>query len=85
MCTRQAVLQSYRRTALTLGILYLTFEAFPVIFGDVHGFTFQETGLAFLGMGVGMIAALCTQGLWNRYVPNPLSFIVAPPPDPPPL
>ncbi|TFY56809.1 hypothetical protein EVJ58_g7420 [Rhodofomes roseus] len=53
--------------ALTLGILYLTFEAFPVIFGDVHGFTFQETGLAFLGMGVGMIAALSTQGLWNRY------------------
>ncbi|EPT03185.1 hypothetical protein FOMPIDRAFT_152176 [Fomitopsis schrenkii] len=56
--------------ALTLGILYLTFEAFPVIFGDVHGFTFQETGLAFLGMGVGMIAALCTQGLWNRFHHN---------------
>ncbi|KZT74445.1 MFS general substrate transporter [Daedalea quercina L-15889] len=56
--------------ALTLGILYLTFEAFPVIFGDVRGFNYQETGLAFLGMGVGMIGALCTQGLWNRFHRN---------------
>ncbi|KAH9938655.1 major facilitator superfamily domain-containing protein [Fomitopsis serialis] len=56
--------------SLTLGILYLTFEAFPVIFGDVHGFTYQETGLAFLGMGIGMFGALSTQGLWNRYHHN---------------
>ena len=55
------------RTALTLGILYLTFEAFPLIFERQHGFNSQQTGLAFLGMGVGLIVALATQGLWNRY------------------
>ena len=55
------------RTALTLGILYLTFEAFPLIFGRQHGFDSQQIGLAFLGMGVGLIIALASQGLWNRY------------------
>ncbi|EPS93446.1 hypothetical protein FOMPIDRAFT_1097867, partial [Fomitopsis schrenkii] len=54
-------------TALTLGILYLTFEAFPLIFGRQHGFNTQETGLAFLGMGVGLLIALATLGLWNCF------------------
>ncbi|TFY59780.1 hypothetical protein EVJ58_g5565 [Rhodofomes roseus] len=53
--------------AITLGILYLTFEAFPIIFGEEHGFSDEEVGLAFLGMGVGLLAALATQGFWNRF------------------
>ncbi|KAG2111482.1 major facilitator superfamily domain-containing protein [Suillus clintonianus] len=31
--------------ALVLGILYLAFQAFPIIFEDVHGFNMQTTGL----------------------------------------
>ncbi|KZT01401.1 MFS general substrate transporter [Laetiporus sulphureus 93-53] len=54
-------------TALLLGILYLAFQAFPIIFEDIHGFNYQETGLAFLGIGIGMVAALASQPLWNRY------------------
>ncbi|EPT01658.1 hypothetical protein FOMPIDRAFT_1036148 [Fomitopsis schrenkii] len=54
-------------TALLLGILYLAFQAFPIIFMDKHGFSMQQTGLTFLGIGVGMIAAVCSQPLWNRY------------------
>ncbi|KAJ6625787.1 major facilitator superfamily domain-containing protein [Mycena sp. CBHHK59/15] len=53
-------------TALLLGILYLTFQAFPLIFEDVHHFNVQTTGLTFLGIGIGMAAALATQPLWNR-------------------
>ena len=53
-------------SALLLGILYLAFQAFPIIFTDVHGFNVQETGLSFLGIGLGMFLGLATQPLWNR-------------------
>ncbi|KAF8550116.1 MFS general substrate transporter [Imleria badia] len=52
--------------ALLLGILYLAFQAYPVIFGGVHHFSDQMTGLTFLGIGIGMFAALSTQPLWNK-------------------
>ncbi|EIW61904.1 MFS general substrate transporter [Trametes versicolor FP-101664 SS1] len=52
-------------SALVLGILYLAFQAFPIIFEDVHGFNVQQTGLSFLGIGIGMFAALGTQPYWN--------------------
>ncbi|KAL4256932.1 MFS transporter superfamily protein [Pleurotus pulmonarius] len=54
-------------TALLLGILYLTFQAFPIIFGQLHGFNMQMTGLTFLGMGLGMIIGVSCQPLWNRH------------------
>jgi hypothetical protein len=54
------------RTALILGILYLAFQAFPVIFEKGHNFNMQSTGLSFLGIGVGMLLALATQPYWNR-------------------
>ncbi|KAJ7502432.1 major facilitator superfamily domain-containing protein [Mycena galericulata] len=53
-------------TALLLGILYLMFQAFPIIFEDVHHFNVQTTGLTFLGIGIGMAIGLCTQPFWNR-------------------
>lgn len=56
-----------RRSALNLGILYLAFEAFPIIFQDGHHFNDQCTGMSFLGIGLGMLIALATQPLWNRY------------------
>ena len=55
------------RNALILGILYMTFQAFPIIFENLHGFNYQCTGLAFLGIGFGMVIALATQPLWDRY------------------
>ena len=54
------------RNALILGILYLTFQAFPIIFEGRHGFNMQSTGLTFLGMAIGMLLGLCTQPYWNR-------------------
>jgi hypothetical protein len=53
-------------TALLLGILYLTFQAFPIIFEINHGFNVQSTGLAFLGISIGMVAAISSQPIWNR-------------------
>ncbi|EIW63416.1 MFS general substrate transporter [Trametes versicolor FP-101664 SS1] len=55
-------------SALLLGILYLAFQAFPIIFQEIHGFNIQSTGLAFIGIGVGVIAGLSTQPYWNSRV-----------------
>ncbi|KAF9498708.1 MFS general substrate transporter [Pleurotus eryngii] len=59
--------QKAERTALLLGVLYLTFQAFPIIFGELHGFNMQMTGLTFLGMGLGMIIGISCQPVWNRH------------------
>ena len=50
---------------MLLGILYLAFQAFPITFEQIHGFSVQETGMAFLGIGLGMILALASQPYWN--------------------
>lgn len=53
-------------SAVLLGIIYLFFGAFGLIFGDVYGFNLWQTGLAFLGMFLGMIAASATDPVWHR-------------------
>lgn len=58
---------------MILGILYLAFQAFPIIFMEGHGFNVQSTGMSFLGIGLGMVIALCSQPFWNRYAA--LSYI----------
>lgn len=54
-------------TALLLGTLYLAFEAFPLIFGGLHGFTMEQTGMTFIGIGLGSTIACASQPLWNRH------------------
>lgn len=53
-------------SALLLGILYLFFVAFPIVFAQ-HGFNLQQIGLSFLGIGIGMISAVCTMPFWARH------------------
>jgi hypothetical protein len=60
----------YIRNALLLGILYLMFQAFPIIFEKGHHFNVQTTGVTFLGIGLGMGIGLSTQSFWNRSVDN---------------
>lgn len=55
------------RAALILGIQYLTFQAFPIIFGNGHGFDVQSVGMTFIGMGLGLFLGLATQPYFNRY------------------
>lgn len=52
-------------TSLELAIVYIAFATFPGIFGGVHGFTQSQVGLAFIGLGIGMIAGTCSQPYWN--------------------
>ncbi|WVQ79622.1 hypothetical protein IAT38_001722 [Cryptococcus sp. DSM 104549] len=41
--------------ALIYGILYLFFTAFPIVFQEVRGWSVGQGGLAFLGMGAGLV------------------------------
>ncbi|KZV80848.1 MFS general substrate transporter [Exidia glandulosa HHB12029] len=50
--------------SLVLGVIYLTLQAFPIIFGRQHHFNVQMTGLSFIGIGIGMCTALATQPFW---------------------
>jgi MFS family permease len=53
-------------SAILLGILYLFFGAFPLVFQGNHGFTLSQTGLTFLGIFVGMVIAAATDPLWHK-------------------
>ncbi|KAH8202443.1 hypothetical protein TruAng_003428 [Truncatella angustata] len=53
-------------SAILLGILYLFFGAFGVVFGNAYGFNLWQTGLAFLGIFTGMITASATSPVWRK-------------------
>ncbi|KAI9732784.1 MAG: hypothetical protein M1834_003722 [Cirrosporium novae-zelandiae] len=53
-------------SALVLGIVYLFFGAFALIFENNHGFNLWQVGLAFLGMSVGMLLGMCTNPIWVK-------------------
>lgn len=47
-------------SAILLGIIYLFFGAFPLVFGTNHGFNLWQIGLSFMGLLVGMVAGAVT-------------------------
>ena len=47
-------------TAFILSILYLFFEAYPLVFMNNHGFELQFVGLAFCGLGFGELVGILT-------------------------
>ncbi|KAK4185555.1 major facilitator superfamily domain-containing protein [Podospora australis] len=53
-------------TAVLLGLLYLFFGAFPLIFRTNHGFNAWQVGLTFMGLLVSMVIACLTTPFWNR-------------------
>ncbi|KAF2453723.1 major facilitator superfamily domain-containing protein [Lineolata rhizophorae] len=63
MCLNLCIL-----SAILLGVLYLFFGAFPVVFEGNHGFTLWQVGLTFMGLFVGMVIAVACDPLWRRFV-----------------
>jgi DHA1 family multidrug resistance protein-like MFS transporter len=53
-------------TALLYGILFIWFESFPLVFGDIYHFDMGEQGLVFLGIFSGSLIALACFLLWIR-------------------
>ncbi|KAK9251603.1 major facilitator superfamily domain-containing protein [Lipomyces tetrasporus] len=51
-------------TAILLGIMYLFFQAFPLVFENNHGFEKQHVGLSFMGLLTGIILGVLTEPFW---------------------
>ncbi|KAI0188253.1 major facilitator superfamily domain-containing protein [Astrocystis sublimbata] len=52
--------------AVLLGVIYLFFGAFPLVFGVGFGFNLWQIGLSFLGIAVGMLVGAATNPVWRR-------------------
>jgi hypothetical protein len=53
-------------TSLLLGILYLFFGAFPLVFEHNHHFNLWQVGMSFFGLFFGMLVALATSHFWSK-------------------
>ena len=53
-------------SAILLGILYLFFGAFQLVFSNVYGLVLWQRGLCFLGLFVGMVFAILSDPIWRR-------------------
>ncbi|PVH92613.1 MFS transporter [Periconia macrospinosa] len=60
MCLNLCIL-----SAILLGILYLFFGAFPLVFQNNHGFSISQTGLSFMGLFVGMLVGISSDPVWK--------------------
>lgn len=52
-------------SAILLGILYLFFGAFSLVFSTVYGFNLWQVGVSFLGISTGMLFAIATDPIWH--------------------
>ncbi len=53
-------------SAMMLGILYLFFGAFPLVFSNNHGFNLWQVGLSFMGLLLAMPLAALSTPIWTR-------------------
>ena len=53
--------------AILLGIVYLFFGAFPLVFETNHSFQLYQVGLSFCGLGIGMIIGVASDPFWHRH------------------
>jgi multidrug resistance protein len=53
-------------SAILLGILYLFFGAFQLVFENVYGMDLWQRGLVFIGLSVGMLFAILSDPFWRR-------------------
>ncbi|RYP45003.1 hypothetical protein DL768_008590 [Monosporascus sp. mg162] len=54
--------------SLFYGILYLCFVAYPIVFTQYRGWGPGISGLAFLGIGIGTMAAICAEPFWRKLI-----------------
>ena len=52
-------------SAILLGILYLFFGAFDLVFRNVYHFELWQVGLTFLGLLIGMLLAIASDPFWD--------------------
>ncbi|KAJ4387700.1 hypothetical protein N0V93_008299 [Gnomoniopsis smithogilvyi] len=50
------------------GILYLCFVAYPIVFSDARGWSPGDTGLSFVGIGIGTLIAIFMEPVWRKII-----------------
>ncbi|KAJ5310278.1 uncharacterized protein N7443_002739 [Penicillium atrosanguineum] len=54
--------------AIIYGILYLCFVAYPIVFEDIRGWDLGLSGLAFMGIGIGVVITIASEPLVRRLI-----------------
>ncbi|KAH7392747.1 putative MFS multidrug transporter [Pyrenochaeta sp. MPI-SDFR-AT-0127] len=72
ICKSPIILMVALYVSIIYGILYLMFTTIPDVFQDIYHFEIQYTGLAYLGLGIGMFIALA---FMMRYNDNTVLFL----------
>lgn len=54
-------------SAILLGVLYLWFGAFELVFEQNYGFELWQVGLTYLGIFIGILIAIASGVLWRRH------------------
>ncbi|KAK1994322.1 major facilitator superfamily transporter [Colletotrichum falcatum] len=54
--------------SIIYGILYLCFVAYPIVFSQYRGWGPGISGLAFIGIGIGTVTAICCEPLFRRII-----------------
>lgn len=70
--TQPIVLGINLHIGLVYGILYLWFEAFPIVFVQTYGFNLGEQGLAFMGIFIGAILTYFAFFVWVKKSYQPI-------------
>ncbi|KAI1450600.1 MFS general substrate transporter [Annulohypoxylon stygium] len=74
-----AVLYTTVYSSVLYGTYYSFFEAFPLVFTDMHGFNLGESGLPFLAFMPGLVIAITGYIIWFRINVEPKMHKEAPP------
>jgi hypothetical protein len=64
--TEPIVLAAAIYSSIMYGTLYALFSGFPIIFQHHRGFTPGQSGLAFVGVGLGIMMGTASQTVQNR-------------------
>ncbi|GAA5844999.1 hypothetical protein JCM11251_003177 [Rhodosporidiobolus azoricus] len=51
-------------SALLLGIMYMSFTAWGIVYGQGYGFETQIVGLTYIPLGIGITVGACTHPIW---------------------
>ncbi|KAN0062254.1 hypothetical protein ACQY0O_005435 [Thecaphora frezii] len=54
-------------TSFAYAVLFLFFEAFPIVYEDIYGFNAGQQGLAFLPLGAGILSTVPVVAYFNRH------------------
>ncbi|KAF1962444.1 MFS general substrate transporter [Byssothecium circinans] len=54
--------------ALVYGVLYLCFVSYPIVFGQLRGWSPGFQGLGYIGIGIGGMVCICSEPLLRRLI-----------------